>query len=230
MTEQCMLSPGIGFVLTTVEAPAAASSTTTVPVVTWAASGGAGAPRGTLYAVYELLERLGGWRQLAWDSELFPPGAPHAAVMLPPAPYSVSMPGPPSGVGWREVDDWENFNWRNFSRRMRLNGANGAYDCVYKINGETDETCEGPGAWDMCPGGGCWANPPGGCHTIYVRATRGADTHCTPCYGGGAVLLPNVDGSVLSVGTAVREWYRQQSRRPVQHQLDTAARSVPQEP
>jgi hypothetical protein len=66
----------------------------------WAATGADGAPRGAVFAVYELLEWMG-WMQLAWDAELMPTKPPQM-----PAAISVTQSGPPSGVVWREVDDW----------------------------------------------------------------------------------------------------------------------------
>ena len=66
----------------------------------WAATGADGAPRGAVFAAYELLERMG-WMQLAWDEELMPAKPPQM-----PAAISVARSGAPSGVTWREVDDW----------------------------------------------------------------------------------------------------------------------------
>ena len=146
----------------------------------WAITGGRGSARGAMLGVYEFLEQVG-FRQLAWDSVVLPSGAPHARVDLNQLALEAAQPlGAPSGIVWREFDDWDTFNDRNFSRRMRYNGGNGDFDCVYHQHGETDATCEGPGAWDQCPGGNCWASPPGGCHSIYfLLCTNGSDPNPT---------------------------------------------------
>eukprot|EP01048_Picozoa_sp_COSAG05_P013654 COSAG05_NODE_1473_length_4788_cov_2.548305_7_plen_357_part_00 len=171
----------------------------------WAITGAQGSARGAMLGVYEFIERLG-FRQLAWDCAVLPVGAPHAQIELTAAALQMVQPrGSPSGVNWREYDDWDNFNDRNLSRRLRYNGGNGAFDCVYHLHGETEASCAGPDAWDQCPGGNCWATPPGPMHSIYfLLCTNGTDPnphgHCgknaandSTHVPGRADLLPRQD-------------------------------------
>eukprot|EP01047_Picozoa_sp_COSAG01_P031344 COSAG01_NODE_2222_length_8137_cov_49.268972_6_plen_679_part_00 len=136
-----------------------------------AMTGGTGRfSRGALFAVYHFLEALG-YRTVAWDETLLPPDSPHAQVMMPPASsIQVRAAGAPSGFVWREVDDWPVYNSAVFGRRMRLNGGNGYFDCVYNVPGK----CAGgfQQQFDLLR----WADPPGMCHTAYKMLCANA-TH-----------------------------------------------------
>lgn len=75
------------------------------------------------FAVYHFLE-LFGYRTLAWDATLLPPGSPRAELTLPPAAkLEFHSLGAPSGFMWREIDDWPVYNSAVFGRRLRLNGG-----------------------------------------------------------------------------------------------------------
>ena len=50
-------------------------------------------------------------------------------------------------VARRQDDDWDSFNDRNSSLRLRFTGDNGAFDCTYSLHGKHpgSGTCSGPG-------------------------------------------------------------------------------------
>ena len=50
-------------------------------------------------------------------------------------------------VARRQDDDWDSFNDRNSSLRLRFTGDNGAFDCAYSLHGKHpgSGTCSGPG-------------------------------------------------------------------------------------
>ena len=57
---------------------------------------------------------------------------------------------PPNGStvhARRQDDDWDSFNDRNSSLRLRFTGDNGAFDCTYSLHGKHPDsgTCSGPG-------------------------------------------------------------------------------------
>lgn len=82
-------------------------------------------------------------------------------------------------MDWRQDDDWDSFNDRNSSLRLRFTGDNGAFDCAYSLHGKHPDsgTCAGPDAWDQCPGGGCWATHLS-MHSIYFLLCIDADGQC----------------------------------------------------
>ena len=133
-----------------------------------ALSGGRLAPRGTLYAVYEFLERSG-VEMLAWDEVTLPAAAPHAPLRRP-ASDVVQLPS----YEYRDLGEWPAvFSNRLHCRRMRLNRCPDNAIC-----GDLDSNsafCPPPHDWDSFE----FADPPGMAHTIYgLLCTNG--THVDP--------------------------------------------------
>jgi hypothetical protein len=127
------------------------------------------APRGTLYGVYELVERMG-LEFLAWDMTLLPPGAPAAPVLLP----SATVVDRPSFM-YRDLSEWPVYSNRVFARHMRFNNA-AWLECV---EDSANPACFGDAKWDSFE----WASPPGMAHTIYALLCANATSknphgHC----------------------------------------------------
>eukprot|EP01050_Picozoa_sp_SAG11_P009883 SAG11_NODE_963_length_6375_cov_6.744105_2_plen_1331_part_00 len=152
--------------------------------------------RGVTFAVYHFLELLG-YRTLAWDATLLPPGSPHLVqLQLPPmAKLEVKALGAPSGFMWREIDDWPVYNSAVFGRRLRLNGGNGYFDCVYDVPG----TCPGgfQAQFDLLK----WAEPPGMCHTAYPLVCSNA-TH-----GNARGTCPRFDAPPQDFFKSKNHWF-----------------------
>ena len=134
----------------------------TLPQGCVSVSGASGAPRGTAYGVYELLEALG-LEFLAWDETLYPPGSPTlpTAQLAPSFAKAVGVHRP--SFEYRDVAEWPVYSNRLLARRLRLNN-NAWFECVEDTaQALPGGLCYGAQKWDSFK----FADPPGMAHTIY---------------------------------------------------------------
>ena len=133
-------------------------------------SGGNGAPRGAVYAVYEFLEH-NGLEFLAWDATIVPSGSPTAALRIPEADIA-QVPT----SEYRSLQEWPVFSNRLHARRMRLN-PDGHDECALIT---TSAWCKPPHLWDTFR----FASPPGVAHTVYrllcTNGTHVDEKRCPP--------------------------------------------------
>ena len=114
------------------------SASNKLPPRTVSLSGGAGAPRGAMHAVYEFLE-FQGLQFLAWDATVMPAGAPNATLAVPDTDI-VQLPT----SEYRSLVEWPVFSNRLHTRRMRLNPD--SHDECVQVSGNA--FCKPPHNWD----------------------------------------------------------------------------------
>jgi hypothetical protein len=114
------------------------SANNKLPPRTVSLSGGPGAPRGAMHAVYEFLE-FQGLQFLAWDATVMPAGAPNATLTMPDTDI-VQLPT----SEYRSLVEWPVFSNRLHTRRMRLNPD--SHDECVQVSGNA--FCKPPHNWD----------------------------------------------------------------------------------